>query len=207
MRWHRVPRGVLVLGGSLLCNLVLLGLATRLSSKGPLPQDITAPLPVHMVQLPPPTPPSEPEEIEPQRPRPPVPSDFIPDLIRPSLVAPAAGEIAVRVDVSQLGEFDLGGLFVFDGTDLDQAPHALAKPQPIYPYRVQQMEIEGWVTVRFLVGTDGAVSQVTVMGASPEGLFEDSVLRTVPHWRFSPGMIAGKEVSSWVENTIRFELH
>jgi protein TonB len=201
---HRV---VLVLGGSLLFNLILLGLATRLSSKGPLPQDITAPLPVQMVQLPPPAPPAEPEEIEPDRPEPPVPSDFIPDLISPSLVTPAAGDIAVRVDMSELGEFDLDGLFVFDETDLDQVPHALAKPQPIYPYQAQQMEIEGWVTVRFLVGTDGTVSQVTAMGASPEGLFEDSVLRTVPHWRFSPGMIAGKAVPSWVENTIRFELH
>jgi protein TonB len=37
-------------------------------------------------------------------------------------------------------------------------------------------------------------------------VFEDSVLQTLPSWKFSPGKVVGEPVSSWVVTTIRFEL-
>ena len=45
-----------------------------------------------------------------------------------------------------------------------------------------------------------------ILEAVPKGYFEDSVLRTVPGWRFEPGRIAGEPVASWVVTTIQFDL-
>ena len=59
---------------------------------------------------------------------------------------------------------------------------------------------------KFLVDEEGTVSSVSVLDSSPEGVFEDSVLQTLPSWKFSPGRILGEPVSSWVVTTIRFEL-
>ena len=200
--FRRIP---LALGAALLINLVLLTLAARLSNQPSRPRDMTAPVPVQLVQLPPPAELPVPEEVIAPRPQPVVTGDFTPDLVRPLFVSPAAVDVTIALDISNPVEFGLDGLFVFNGTDLDQAPRALVMTQPLYPYRAQQLEIEGWVTVRFLVGTGGEVSQVTVVSAQPEGLFEAAVLQMVPRWRFTPGMIAGRPVPSWVENTIRFE--
>jgi protein TonB len=57
-----------------------------------------------------------------------------------------------------------------------------------------------------LVDEEGTVSHVSVLDASPKGVFEDSVLQTLPSWKFSPGKVVGEPVSSWVVTTIRFEL-
>ena len=99
----------------------------------------------------------------------------------------------------------VAGQFVFNADELDQPPRPLVNPEPFYPHRARQMGIEGAVTVRFLVDVDGTVSEVTVVEATPRGLFEDNVLRTVPQWKFNPGRVAGRPVAAWVIRTIRFE--
>jgi len=202
-----MQRTLIVLGGALVINGIMLGLATRLSSKGSHPAEFTAPVPVHLAQLPPPSPSREPAPAEPERPEPLSPSAFNPDVAQPLLEAPGLDVLVLRVAPPPPSGLDLKGLFVFDAADLDQVPRALVNQQPLYPFRAQQMEVEGWVTVRFLVGADGTVSRLRVLDASPEGVFEDAVLQVVSHWRFHPGMIGGSPVPSWVENTIRFELN
>jgi protein TonB len=62
------------------------------------------------------------------------------------------------------------------------------------------------VKVKFLVDEEGKVSRVSILESSPKGVFEESVLQTLPSWKFSPGRILGESVSTWVVTTIRFEL-
>jgi protein TonB len=98
------------------------------------------------------------------------------------------------------------GEMVFVEADLDQPPAPIVRTQPPYPYKARHRGIEGEVTVKFLVQTDGTVTRVEIVSASPQGLFEDAVTDAVVKWRFEPGRIAGQPVAAWVVNTIVFDM-
>ena len=61
--------------------------------------------------------------------------------------------------------------------------------------------------VRVLVGKDGAVRQVNILKAKPEGVFDQAVRRAVPSWRFQPGEVGGEPVTAWVTTTLHFRLN
>lgn len=90
--------------------------------------------------------------------------------------------------------------------EVDQRPVSLASLKPNYPYKAKRMGIEGYVTVQFLVDSNGRTHDLKIVAAEPEGIFDESVRKTVPRWRFKPGKKAGQPVDTWVEMTIRFEL-
>lgn len=190
---------------SLLINLGLLGVAAVLSGERPLEQDITAPMPVRLVQLQPTEMPEEQPVPEPEKQEPPPPADFAPDLLELPPTIPSLPRVELPRELGLMDFAAPEGAFVFSVADLDQPPQALVRIEPLYPPRAQRFEVEGWVSVRFLVGQDGSVSDVAILAADPEGFFEQSVLTTVPRWRFQPGKIAGRAVAAWVETTIRFE--
>ena len=89
---------------------------------------------------------------------------------------------------------------------VDAVPSIVGQPRPAYPYRARRRNIEGWVKIRFLVDRGGRVHDLTVLAASPRGVFESAVRGAVPRWRFRPGKKAGRAVDVWVETTIQFEL-
>lgn len=202
-------RKLLLIGGifavSLLINLGLLGVASVLSGERPLNQDITAPMAVRLVQLTPTEPPKEEPVPEPEKREPPPPADFAPDLLDLPPTIPSIQQVALPRELGIMVIAPPEGAFIFSVGDLDQPPQALVRIEPLYPPRAQRFEVEGAVQVRFLVSQDGSVSDVTILKADPEGFFEQSVLATVPRWRFQPGKISGRAVAAWVETTIRFE--
>jgi len=114
--------------------------------------------------------------------------------------------ISSEINLDLIGNIDSGISLIFNADEIDQPPSALAKMPPLYPYKAKRLEIEGYVKVKFLVDETGAVSQISILEASPKGLFEDSVFKALPSWEFAPGKILGEPVSSWVITTIRFEL-
>jgi protein TonB len=191
---------------SLLVNCALLGLASLLSSEQSLPQDITEPVAVRLVEFSPPERAREKKVNEWRKPEPRTTLDFIPDLVTPQPYAASMPAIALAIDPRLLGSPGWGGDLIFDIDDLDQPPQAIVRVSPVYPYEARQREIEGYARVKFLVTADGRVSRVSILDASPPGLFEETVLKTVPTWKFSPGKISGKSVAAWVLTTIRFEL-
>jgi protein TonB len=155
-------------------------------------------------------PPEEEEEISRPLPEPrkPVTADtFQPELFQPRFEKLEMPALNLRVDTRIMGApSDIGLKLYYNAEDLDQPPRAIAKVPPLYPYRAKRMEIEGYVKVRFLVDKKGAVTNITVLESQPEGVFESSVKKILPTWRFNPGKIMGEPVSSWVVTTIRFEL-
>jgi len=74
-----------------------------------------------------------------------------------------------------------------------------------YPAAAQQNKVGGWVEVQFTVAADGSVGAATIVGAQPVGVFEDSALDAVRHWRYRPVTQDGHAVSQRARVRVKFE--
>jgi protein TonB len=88
----------------------------------------------------------------------------------------------------------------------DEQLFPLLTPSPAYPHRAKRARIEGWVNISFTIETDGSVSNIQVLSAEPEGIFERSTLKTVAQWKYKPQLLAGKPSARRVVQTINFTL-
>jgi TonB family protein len=75
---------------------------------------------------------------------------------------------------------------------------------PQFPDVARARHIDGWVDLQFLVNTDGAVTDVKVVGAQPVGIFEQAALDAVRHWRYLPQMHDGQPLSQRARVRLRF---
>jgi TonB family protein len=75
---------------------------------------------------------------------------------------------------------------------------------PEYPQSAREHGIGGWVDVQFTVQADGALNEVTVVGAQPAGVFEQSALDAVRHWRYQPMLRDGAPVAQRARVRVRF---
>lgn len=112
----------------------------------------------------------------------------------------------VSPDMVKFNFSDPGIKDIFDLAEVDVAPMPVAQMRPLYPLRAKRAGIEGWVRVRFVVNTKGLVEKVRVIEAMPENIFDQSVIKCLSSWRFSPGTYEGEAVNTLVGTTIRFEL-
>lgn len=94
----------------------------------------------------------------------------------------------------------------FDISEVDTPPKVLRRIPPAYPFSAKRRRITGKVVVRFLVDVEGKVDNVKVLEAAPKGVFEDSVLSAINKWRFSPGVLEGKPVATWVTAPFEFTM-
>ena len=94
----------------------------------------------------------------------------------------------------------------FDQGEVDQLPMTVFRMKPLYPFRAKRLGIEGNVKVKFLVDAAGRVSRVTILESNPPGIFDESVLKALPSWKFTPGELGGKAVNTWVSTVIQFDL-
>jgi protein TonB len=192
---------------SLVVNVALLGTAALLTRERTVKPDLETGGSISLVNLEPPEPP-EPEEIdEPEPPKPEPKQDFTPDLVQPSLSTAASIEGGIAINLSGIGGGDMVEEFVFESYELDQPPQPVVKTPPVYPFKAREQGIEGVVQVKILVRADGTVGEVQILAARPEGLFEETTLKTVPQWRFRPGTIEGKAVTAWVVTAVHFRLN
>lgn len=212
------------LAGALVVNLLLFGLLPVLvgtQSSGTDLEDITA---VQLVDVTPPAPPPEKEETS-EPPKPPEPPKIMPamtmprkpvDVPRMDLQLPdlnfeinpqlAAG-MAVAAPPAEAAPAPAAlSSDLFSLEEVDQVPAVQKQVKPPYPQRAKRLNVEGVVEVRFLVNQDGSVSDVEIVSATPAGMFEDSVLKTLPRWKFSPGKKDGQLVRTRVVTSIKFEL-
>lgn len=65
-------------------------------------------------------------------------------------------------------------------------PRLLREVAPVYPASARNSGATGVVTVRILVGADGSVEDVTVVGSSGNSAMDNSVVTAVNKWCFSP---------------------
>ncbi|MFP4225983.1 MAG: TonB family protein [Desulfobacterales bacterium] len=95
----------------------------------------------------------------------------------------------------------------FSRAEVDTVPMAMAKTQPVYPYTAKRLNLSGKVKVKFLVSANGHVSEVQILSAEPEKIFNKSVIQAVSSWRFKPGKISGQAVDTWMQTTIIFDIN
>lgn len=97
--------------------------------------------------------------------------------------APKA-DIAVDLQGPTLGAAPSG--------DADAAP--LVRVEPDYPRKAAEQGIEGWVVLRFDIGTAGQVQNAKVVKAQPPRVFDKSALRAVKRWKYRPTIVKGKAI-------------
>jgi len=79
--------------------------------------------------------------------------------------------------------------------------------QPVrYPARARDRRIEGWVEVEYTVAMDGTTREITVLQASPEGVFEDATLDAIGAWQYEPRVVAGQPVDQRVRLRVVYQL-
>lgn len=61
------------------------------------------------------------------------------------------------------------------------------QPVPVYPPKLLQQRIEGYVEVEFDVTAEGATARARVIAAMPRGAFEAASVAAIRRWRFDPG--------------------
>lgn len=83
-------------------------------------------------------------------------------------------------------------------------PRLIERVEPIYPPLARQAGIEGDVLLEALLGTDGRVEQVRVVGGRP--LLATSAQAAVEQWRYEPTHLNGRPVAVLLRVTVQFRL-
>jgi protein TonB len=201
-------RWLFAIGAAVCINLLIFGSMSFLSRELDK-RDLSDLHPVR-ISLPPPAPPQE--EDEPPPPEKPPPKTEVTPLEMKPLKAPPVELERPRLDYEVNPRLGLGlalpapGPARYEMGQVDRAPMVASQLPPPYPYMARRRGIEGAVKVRFLVDEHGRVQHLEIIKAQPPGVFEETVLRTLPRWRFQPGRKEGQAVATWVETTIRFKL-
>ena len=166
-------------------------------------RDAKPPTTVEFVRLrrdsaPPPPEREPPKRQKPEQPPPP-PQMSVSQSLNPGDAVASLGPLvdaeAEIAEATTLGSGDGGG---------DLVP--LVRIDPEYPARARQRGIEGWVEFEYTVTPQGTVSEVRILRAQPQGIFEQSVERAVRRWRFNPATEKGVPVSRTQRLRHRFEL-
>ncbi len=213
--FDRFPKWIFPAGAvAIFANVALLGTGLFLTHhKVVVKQDLQMGGGVALVDMAEEKAPEEQPVAEPQKPAEQPQPDVSPDLLK---------DLDLNAELQALGNMagnavsiNLGGAtdnsvkkdLVFQQYELDQAPRAVVKMPPVYPFKAREQGVEGVVQVKILVREDGSVGEVQIMDSRPKDVFDDSVINAVQKWRFEAGTIGGKKVTSWVVTALHFKLN
>jgi periplasmic protein TonB len=85
-------------------------------------------------------------------------------------------------------------------------PSCIICPYPVYTDEARHVKIQGTVTLRVLVGTDGKAADIRVVRGIGYGL-EERAAQTVRGWKFNPARDANRRaVAAWVTVEAVFRL-
>lgn len=87
-----------------------------------------------------------------------------------------------------------------------KAPVGVYRPHPPYPNVLLRTKMKATVVVRCVIDRNGNVrdAQILVPALPP---FNESVLRTVQTWRFTPGSLNGQAVDTYLNLTVNFAVN
>ena len=80
--------------------------------------------------------------------------------------------------------------------ELDVYPQPLNRIEPTYPQSALTGEIGGSVTLLLLIDESGRVTDVSVVDASPQDVFDESALQALAATTYSPAQKGGRTVRS-----------
>lgn len=94
----------------------------------------------------------------------------------------------------------------FELSEVDTPPQVLRSVSPQYPFLAKRNNIEGSVTLRFIVDSEGNVVEPEVSKSEPEGVFDEAALEAISKYKFKPAVKNGKNVDCIVNAPMKFEL-
>lgn len=93
----------------------------------------------------------------------------------------------------------------YSASEVDKPPKLVRQMPLNYPPDAKRQKIEGRVVVRCLINEKGKADKMEVVESTPEGVFEESALKSLKYWQFRPGVKEGEMVSTWVKIPLTFE--
>jgi periplasmic protein TonB len=164
-------------------------------------------------------PPPEPEVDKPKDP-PQTPPIFAPKPQVQTQTPPKPGPTVTETETATTTLYGGGGDDEGAGTirQMPELPKSIFKAalrdpkfardfQPHYPVGKLRLEIEGSVTVRVLVGTNGRVRQLQIIQASDADFAKATEKQAYKSWRFTPATRDGVPVEDWQTLTVRFDIN
>jgi TonB family protein len=97
-------------------------------------------------------------------------------------------------------------LVSLDSSGADVPPSFVTRPLPVYPEELLLRRIEGVVRLVVTVQRDGRVASAKIHATSGYAEMDESALRTVRQWVFSPARRAGVPVQDIVIVPVRFKI-
>lgn len=91
-------------------------------------------------------------------------------------------------------------------TVVDAAPTLTHYVEPRYPAIARRRHVSGEVLVSVYVTASGQAKSPSIEHASPDGLFEESVLQAVSQWGFRPARRDGLAIGARITVPVRFNL-
>ncbi len=113
-------------------------------------------------------------------------------LASPFLLSPAAAEEQDN-DKADAGNQDKDKIVAID------------RPPAEYPKKALNRCIEGHVLIRFVITTEGTTTDIEVVSARPERVFEKAAVAAVEKWRFEPRILNGVPVNRETTQRLVFE--
>ena len=75
---------------------------------------------------------------------------------------------------------------------------------PLYPAMARDAHVGGAVRLRAIIGKDGAVHSLTLVGGHP--LLAKSAMDAVRQWKYRPYLLNGQPVEVQTEITVQFKM-
>jgi protein TonB len=87
---------------------------------------------------------------------------------------------------------------------LSEKPEVVRQAKPDYPELARKAGIEGRVTVKVLINTNGDVEKVEVVKGHP--MLDDAAIASAKQWKFTPPKQRDRAVKVWMNIPIDFKL-
>ncbi|MGB0334968.1 MAG: energy transducer TonB [Opitutales bacterium] len=199
-----------VVTGIIVCGLIFLAI--------PLTQMFTdysrANEEILAIELAPPPPPPPIEEPPPPPEEEPPPPDFEPP---PPPISLEQLEIALEAGTgeSMAGDFampnltikkeELGGLEIFDISDLDKKPTTVKQVAPLFPVEARRRGLSGYAVAQFIIDQRGGVRDVIIISSS-DSVFNKPTIEAIRQWKFTPGEKGGRIVTTRAEARMPYQI-
>jgi protein TonB len=156
----------------------------------------------------PPPPPSTPQQ-QVSQPKAPTPKVSVPQIDIPLNIAgqPYLGDVAKAAPAPEAAPTPAAPEPVaVQGPVVDNEVIPIVRVPPRYPRKAARRNIEGVVTVTFIITKDGRVRDPKVVKATPEGVFENAALKAILKWKFKPKQVNGQAIERIATQEIEFKL-
>lgn len=112
--------------------------------------------------------------------------------------APQADGAPARAPAPEAALTSSVDLNYYTARELDVQPHALRIIRPDYPVEADRQKLSGSLRLQLKLEADGRVSDISVVSATPPGVFEQSAIKAFRDARFAPAQKNGRPVRSLI---------